>query len=160
MTASCFSHWDGASGGGSLTTQTPPGLPPPGSPPIGIIPGEESSPYSLHLVLLLQEAQPSPHFMQQLRSLEATASAITLYHHGSMVAYHYRFPGHLKLLSHALAAWGAVPGKDSPWSWHAVSQTLGPKILSRAAVSTQVGFCPIHHVLTSGRLASVANRPF
>lgn len=130
---SCLSCWDGAPGGGA-------------------------SPHGLHLVLLLQEAQPSPHFVQQLRALEAAAAAVALHHHGAVAAHHHRLPGHRELLSHALAARGPVPGKDSLGPWHAASQTLGTWDSFRRGCVTQRP--PGHHVPTPRRWASAANGLF
>lgn len=56
------------------------------------------SPHSFHLVLLLQESQAPPYFMQELGSLEAASSAVTLDNHCSMAAHQHGFPGHRKSL--------------------------------------------------------------
>ena len=88
------------------------------------------SPHGLHLVLLLQGAQPPPHLVQQPGALEAAAAAVTLDHHGPVAAHHYRLPGHRKLLGHTLAPRGAVPGRDRP-GLSMQSQGMGCGDLSR-----------------------------
>lgn len=83
------------------------------------------SPHSLYLVLLLQGAQLVLHFVQELGALEAAASSIAFDHHSPMAADKHRLPCHLKLLSHALAAGGAVPANDMA-SWALPCLARGP----------------------------------